>query len=151
MSERAQRLISQHPLPVLILVALVAAVSGLVGGYYLSQQPGGTIMINGQPFYSEQVNLPPPPVGSNLSSQASFLFHAFNFTVELQGYYSPAGGRVVGAVSQPNGTTIPFVMYGPPSTTVVGGWVAFVSPGGQFAVEWNLAFSFVLLVHTGSE
>ena len=133
------------------MIAIVAAGMGLVGGYYLSRATSAsTVQLDGQTYYETKVSLTPPPPGVNSTSPVSFEFNSYNFTVELQSWYTSAGGKLFGVVIQPNQSATPIFLGGPPSSSAVGGWEALVAAGQGFAVIWNYAFSLELLVQTSA-
>lgn len=133
----------------MILAAVVALVIGIVAGWYLSSWAmSGKVNLDGKTFYSESVSISLPPQGENSTSPASFLFHAYSFTLMLGEWYSPGGGHLYGAVQEPNGTTVPFILGGPPSASTTSGWTTYIEPQGAFGVQWNDGASVNLLVAT---
>lgn len=139
----------RHSRRAVIVTAVVALAIGTAAGWFLnSWAMSGKVSIDGGTFYSESVSISLPPQGQNSTSPASFPFHSYNFTLMLGEWYSPGGGHLYGTVHEPNGTSVPFILGGPPSASSLSGWITYIGPQGVFGVQWNDGASVNLLVAT---
>jgi hypothetical protein len=133
---------------VFVTAVVVAIASGAVLGWVLnSWATSGQRTINGVIYNSDSVALSVPAPGDNSSAAASYYFDGYNFTLWLYDWYSPAGGRIGGLVTAPNGTLVSFQMGGPP-LIAFSGWYTFVGPGESFAISWDHGYTAILLVET---
>lgn len=147
MSREVRRPQRQRTVLTAVVVGLVTAVIGFLSGWYVSENVHqGTVTLDGQTYYSESVPLTLPPSGENSTLPTSFSFHFFTFSLWIADWYAPAGGRLLGVVGSPNGSTEPFFLSTTPSPQSVSGWLIYVEPGGMYGVEWNGSNGAVLLV-----
>lgn len=98
-------------------------------------------MANGQPFCAETVTLPIPAQGQDSAPSTPFIFHSYNFTLELGDWLSSAGVRLYGAVTEPNGTLDMFATGEPLLLSAASGWITYLAPDLSYGVKWHWSVS----------